>query len=50
MSYEFNDYLTIAVQNIDDDLPVHLLPLTLMNSAAMASHLSSDMLGGRSWY
>jgi hypothetical protein len=46
----FTDFLTFAVSNIDIDTPDHLLPLTLMDSAAMASHLSSDMLGERSWY
>ena len=41
----FTDYLTFAVANIDADVPDHLLPITLMNDAAMAAHLSSDMVG-----
>jgi hypothetical protein len=46
----FTDYLSIAVQNIDDDLPDNLLPLTLMDSAAMAAHMSaSDMAGAQIW-
>lgn len=45
----FNDYLSIAVQNIDDT-PAHLLPLTLMDSAAMASHLSPESLLTPAWY
>ena len=46
----FNDYLTFAVQNITDDTPDHLLPLTLMDNAAMAMHQSSDMLGSAGWF
>jgi len=45
----FSDYLTFAVSNIDSDLPDSLLPLTLMDSAAMASHMSPDMVGARAW-
>jgi hypothetical protein len=41
----FFDFLTFAVSNIDADVPDHLLPLTLMNSAAMAAHMSSDSVG-----
>ncbi len=41
----FSDYLAFAVSNIDADVPDHLLPITLMNDAAMAAHLSSDMVG-----
>ncbi|MCX7246112.1 MAG: hypothetical protein NTX31_00305 [Burkholderiales bacterium] len=41
----FTDYLTFAVANIDADVPDHLLPITLMNDAAMAGHLSSDSFG-----
>jgi hypothetical protein len=40
----FNDYLSIAVQNIDDDLPDHLIPLTIFQTAAQASHMWSDMV------
>ena len=43
MSY--SDYLTFAVANIDADVPDHVLPITLMNNAAMATHLSSDSFG-----
>jgi hypothetical protein len=39
----FSDYLSIAVQNIDDDLPDHLIPLTIFQTAAQASHMWSDM-------
>ena len=46
----FTDYLSIAVQNFDADLPDNLLPLTLMDSAAMAAHLSSDMVGAQAWF
>jgi hypothetical protein len=47
----FTDYLTFAVQNIDDDTPDSLLPLTLMDSAAMAAHLSaSDIAGAQVWF
>lgn len=45
----FTDYLTFAVSNIDADVPDHLLPLTLMDSAAMASHLDSDSFGTQVW-
>lgn len=41
----FTDCLSIAVSNIDADVPDHLLPITLMNDAAMAGHLSSDSFG-----
>ncbi len=41
----FSDCLTFAVSNIDADVPDHLLPITLMDSAARAAHLSSDMVG-----
>ena len=46
----FADYLTFAVSNIDSDVPDHLLPLTLVDSAAMAAHQSSDMLGSAGWF
>ena len=46
----FTDYLTFAVANIDDDTPDELLPLTLMDSAAMMAHLSTDMVGTQAWY
>jgi hypothetical protein len=46
----FTDYLSIAVQNLDADLPDNLLPLTLMDSAAMAARLSSDMVGVQAWF
>ena len=41
----FTDYLSFAVANIDADLPDALLPTTIYDSAAMAAHLSSDMVG-----
>ena len=41
----FSDYLTFAVQNIDDDLPDELLPMAIYDNAAMAAHLSSDAVG-----
>ena len=41
----FSDYLTFAVSNIDADVPDHLLPITIMNDAAMAANLSSDTVG-----
>ena len=41
----FSDYLTFAVQNIDNDLPDALLPTAIYDSAAMAAHLSSDAVG-----
>ena len=44
----FIDCLTFAVANIDDDTPDELLPLTLMDSAAMMAHLSPDSVG-TSW-
>jgi len=40
----FDDCLSIAVQNIDDDLPDHLIPLTIFQTAAQASRMWSDML------
>ena len=44
----FTDYMTFAVSNIDADTPDNLLPLTLFDSAAMASHVTSDMFGASS--
>ena len=41
----FSDCLTFAVSNIDADVPDHLLPITIMNAAAMAANLSSDTVG-----
>ncbi|MBK6593288.1 MAG: hypothetical protein IPG23_11375 [Burkholderiales bacterium] len=46
----FTDYLTFAVSNIDADTPDHLLPLTLVDNAALATHQSSDMLGSAGWF
>ncbi len=45
----FFDCLTFAVANIDDDTPDALLPLTLMDSAAMMAHMSSDTIGSQAW-
>jgi hypothetical protein len=45
----FSDFLTFAVSNIDADMPDHLLPITIMDSAAMAAHMSPDMVGSHRW-
>lgn len=40
----FEDYLLFATQSaIDADTPDELLPLTIMDNAAMMAHMSSDM-------
>ncbi len=46
---DFSDCLTFVVANINDDTPDELLPLTLMDSAAMMAHLSPDMVGAQAW-
>ncbi len=43
----FFDCLTFAVANIDDDTPDALLPITLMDSAALMAHMSPDMVGAQ---
>ncbi len=45
----FTDCLTFVVANINDDTPDALLPLTLMDSAALMAHMSSDMVGAQAW-
>ena len=46
----FTDYLSIAVQNLDADLPDELLPTRIMDSAAMMAHMSSDTVGAQAWF
>jgi len=46
----FTDCLSIAVQNLDADVPDHLLPTTIMDSASMMAHMSSDTVGAQAWF
>mgnify|MGYP000889841492 FL=1 len=46
----FEDYLSFAtVAALDAEVPDELLPLTIMDNAAMMAHMSADMLGLQLW-
>ena len=46
----FEDYLSFAtVAALDADLPDELVPLIVMDNAAMMANMSADMLGPQLW-